>query len=91
MMRLTRSRAELITNDISKNMDLLQRDNTIGIDTPSSECAGPASDISDRYYELLYAVETKFPNEFRHETALRYIRERENARRCDCESCKMNR
>ena len=48
-------------------MDLLQRDNTIGIDTPSSECAGPASDISDRYYELLYAVETKFPNEFRHE------------------------
>ena len=30
------------------------------------------------YYELLYAVEKKHPNETRHETALRYIREREN-------------
>ena len=30
------------------------------------------------YYELLHAVEKKHPNETRHETALRYIREREN-------------
>ena len=29
------------------------------------------------YYELLYAVVRKFPNETRHETALRYIREAE--------------
>ena len=29
------------------------------------------------YSELLYAVEGKFPDETRHETALRYIRERE--------------
>jgi hypothetical protein len=27
------------------------------------------------YYELLYQVEDKYPNESRHETALRYIRE----------------
>lgn len=30
-----------------------------------------------RYTALIYAVESKFPNESRFETALRYIRERE--------------
>lgn len=34
-------------------------------------------EIVSLYTELLYAVEKKFPNETRHETALRYIRERE--------------
>lgn len=33
--------------------------------------------MSDKYYEMLMAVETKHPGESRHETALRYIRERE--------------
>ncbi len=32
----------------------------------------------EKYHELLYAVEKKHPNETRHETALRYIGEREN-------------
>ena len=32
-----------------------------------------------KYDELLYAVVRKFPNESRHETALRYIREAEKA------------
>ena len=31
----------------------------------------------EKYNELLYAVERKFPNETRHETTLRYIKERE--------------
>lgn len=31
----------------------------------------------DLYQELLYAIETKHPDESRHQTALRYIRERE--------------
>jgi hypothetical protein len=31
------------------------------------------------YHELLWQVESKFEGESRHETALRYIRERENA------------
>ena len=30
------------------------------------------------YHKLIYAVATKYPNETRHETALRYIMEREN-------------
>lgn len=34
-------------------------------------------DIEAKYAELLYAVECKWPGESRHETALRYIRERE--------------
>jgi hypothetical protein len=36
------------------------------------------------YYELLYAVVRKWPNESRHETALRYIQE---AERCDPNNC----
>lgn len=34
-------------------------------------------DIARKYNELLYAVAKKYPGETRHETALRYIRERE--------------
>jgi hypothetical protein len=33
--------------------------------------------VEGKYYELLFAVSQKFPGETRHETALRYIRERE--------------
>lgn len=43
---------------------------------------------SEKYYELLYAVESKFPNESRHDTALRYIQEAE--RRKYEGSCKQN-
>ena len=34
--------------------------------------------LRTRYHELLYAVASKHEGETRHETALRYIREREN-------------
>lgn len=34
-------------------------------------------DVKEKYNELLMAVARKFPNETRHETALRYIREAE--------------
>jgi len=33
--------------------------------------------LLDKYNELIYAVERKFDNESRHQTALRYIRELE--------------
>ena len=43
-------------------------------------------EISDKYYELLFAVEAKFPGETRHETALRYILERaSNSNNCGSE------
>jgi hypothetical protein len=35
------------------------------------------AEIESKYMELLYAVASKFPGESRHQTALRYIRERE--------------
>lgn len=33
--------------------------------------------VEERYNELILAVESKFPNETRHDTALRYIKDRE--------------
>lgn len=38
----------------------------------------PENDYEKLYHELIYQVESKHPNESRHETALRYIKEREN-------------
>jgi hypothetical protein len=52
--------------------------------------AQPPRDVSELYNELLYAVARKFPGESRHDTALRYIREREEAAQCDCGACKQN-
>ena len=43
------------------------------------------TDVSVKYQELLYAVETKHPGETRHETALRYIRQAETPR--DTKAC----
>lgn len=34
--------------------------------------------VDDKYNELIMAVGNKYPNETRHETALRYIQERED-------------
>lgn len=34
--------------------------------------------LKSKYHELLYQVAKKFPDESRHETALRYIRQAEN-------------
>jgi len=40
--------------------------------------------MREQYDELLMAVARKFPNESRHETALRYIKEAENAEAACC-------
>jgi len=39
--------------------------------------AEAARNFEKAYHELIFAVERKFPNETRHETALRYIRNAE--------------
>lgn len=36
-----------------------------------------AEQLREKYHELIYAVVRKFPDETRHETALRYIKEAE--------------
>jgi hypothetical protein len=44
----------------------------------------PAAQVPEvaLYNELLFAVERKFPNETRHQTALRYIRSAEHSQTC---------
>ena len=39
---------------------------------------GELSGTADKYHELIMSVETKHTGETRHQTALRYIREREH-------------
>jgi len=41
------------------------------------DAAGELDRLNNLYYDLILAVESKHPGEMRHETALRYIRERE--------------
>ena len=41
-------------------------------------------EVKALYYELIMEVATKFPNESRHETARRYIHERENMKWASC-------
>jgi hypothetical protein len=48
--------------------------------------APPQTPMTELYYELLYAVERKHPGETRHETALRYIRQAEEASRASTQS-----
>ena len=73
------SRAEA-ANAPGKGRELCER-------TSPPPCS--ASDVSAKYNELLYAVAQKFPGESRHETALRYIREREQrAGEATAEPCK---
>ena len=49
------------------------------------KCDELTRDVSELYHELLSAVAQKFPSESRHETALRYIREREQNISQKCE------
>ena len=49
------------------------------------EAADEIDRLEKQYYELLYAVSKKHEGETRHDTALRYIRERESA---PCEAAK---
>jgi len=49
-----------------------------------------ASEILEKYEELLLAVHQKFPNETRHQTALRYIKNAENSTTNQWHDCKEN-
>ena len=42
------------------------------------ELESEIAELRKDYMELIYAVATKYPNETRHETALRYIQEYES-------------
>jgi predicted nucleic acid-binding Zn-ribbon protein len=47
--------------------------------------------IKERYEKLIFAVENKHPDESRHETALRYIRQAENRGHQPCGAGKSER
>ena len=58
--------------------------NYTGINSPCPDCglveAGvmqKITDLEEKYNELIYAVATKYPNETRHQTALKYIKKAE--------------
>jgi hypothetical protein len=48
-------------------------------------------DSESKYQELIYAVATKFPDETRHETALRYIMNAESHCGDQCEESPTNK
>jgi hypothetical protein len=50
---------------------------TPGSVQPVGSARNTYGELAGLYSELLYAVASKFPGESRHDTALRYIRERE--------------
>jgi heme/copper-type cytochrome/quinol oxidase subunit 3 len=52
------------------------------VGTPSASHNTGMDAISQQYYELLYSVEQKWPNESRHQTALRYIQQAERNSKC---------
>jgi len=64
---------------MSDLVDRLEQTSETGV-TPEliDEVIQRISELEERYNELLYAVACKFPGESRHETALRYINERES-------------
>jgi hypothetical protein len=43
----------------------------------ASEANERVKELEDKYNELIFAVHTKYQEESRHETALRYIKEKE--------------
>jgi len=76
---------EPTTDEIVKAAGICMGCETLGPECPTHGAA-PTRDEQDArrlYHELLYAVATKHPGESRHETALRYIREREDMARHD--------
>ncbi len=53
---------------------------------PPKSLGQRVTEIEHDYYELIMAVSKKFPDESRHETALRYIKQAED--NCISDTCK---
>lgn len=48
------------------------------------ECSKLVEELSEKYNDLIYQVATKYPGESRHDTAKRYIKERETPNPDQC-------
>ena len=53
------------------------KDRIAELDAENARLRDEIQSAKEKYRELLYQVSCKFPNETRHETALRYLKERE--------------
>ena len=72
-------------------MKWLQRLFGGGLTYRGTDCSACAScEVNRKFIEIVMAVERKFPGEARHETALRYVREREIEARQAGRECQQN-
>jgi hypothetical protein len=67
----------------SHSFTLDERDRILAALTEATACLAQAEQDTKLYHELLYAVASKFPNETRHQTALRYIKRAEELKFMD--------
>jgi hypothetical protein len=72
---------EIVRCDFSR-IDARRLNKQLKMICPCPECQPnnfqtKLAELQEKYNELIMAVETKFPNESRHETALRYIKSAE--------------
>jgi len=66
-----------ITQDQQTVLDLIDRQPSDGDVLVEGNALFVLSETAKQYHELIMAVDRKYPGESRHNTALRYIRERE--------------
>ena len=76
-MELTERIAELEAERDRLKADNPRMDLLIEMDRQNNELRARHAALVEKYNELLYSVGNKYPNESRHETALRYIRNAE--------------
>jgi chromosome segregation ATPase len=82
--KLGKAQSELAAHVVSENRDYAQGWEA-GQSTIQTELA-ELRENKDRYYELILAVSRIHEGETRHQTALRYIRERETVHSGPCQS-----
>jgi hypothetical protein len=69
---------EAIGSPVSTDLKVFRR--TVEVDDPRDATQAALVKLQEAYDELIYAVARKFPNETRHQTALRYIQEAEQGK-----------
>ena len=74
---LEKSHSELEAERDRLKADNPRMDLLIEMDRQNNELRARHAALVEKYAELLFAVGNKYPNESRHETALRYIRNAE--------------
>lgn len=79
LSRLTRELAEQDhwTAELERRLRYLESHSLLSLEAERATALRERDDVTALYHDLLYQVGNKYPGETRHETARRYIRERE--------------